>query len=92
MKQRRSRPICTRKDFHLGDMIEYYYIDDDTLRGRIIELYDNTAKIEINIPGRKSGHIENEIIEVFYREIIPLSKLYVGIKTKEKAEEVSADE
>ena len=90
MRKRHVRPICTKKDFRLGDMIEYYYIDDDTLRGRIIELYENTAKIEINIPGKKSGTVENEIIEVFYREIIPLSKLYSGIKAK-KGEGVTTD-
>lgn len=91
MRKKNIRPICTRKDFHVGDMIEYCYIDDDTLRGRIVELYDNTAKIEINIPGKKSGAIENEVIEVFYREIIPLSKLYKGIKAK-KGEEVTDNE
>lgn len=90
----KKRPICSRKDFRVGDMIEYYYIDDDTLRGRVVELFENTAKIEINIPGKKSGSIENEIIEVFYREIIPLSKLYSGIKVKKakKGESVKADE
>ena len=91
MAKKKMRPICSKKDFHVGDMIEYYYIDDDTLRGRIVELYDNTAKIEINIPGKKSGAIENETIEVFYREIIPLSKLYKGIKVK-KGEGVMVDE
>ena len=91
MRKKSTRPICTKKDFRQGDMIEYYYIDDDTLRGRIIELYETTAKIEINIPGKKSGTVENEIIEVFYREIIPLSKLYKGIKVK-KSEGAMADE
>lgn len=91
MRKKTRRPICTKNDFHLGDMIEYYYIDDDTLKGRIIELYENTAKIEINIPSKKSGAIENEIIEVFYREIIPLSKLYKGIKVK-KDKEVASNE
>lgn len=36
-----------KDDFKPGDMILYPYVEDETLRGRIIKLMDNKAEIEL---------------------------------------------
>lgn len=89
---KRLRKFCKREDFQVGDMIEYYDYEDETLRGRILEMYDDTAIIEINIPGKKSAKLELETLEVTYREIVPMRMLYSGIRQKDVIGDEDCDE
>lgn len=87
MSKKIKRKFCKREDFHVGDMIEYYDYEDETLRGRILEMYPDYAIIEINIPGKKSAKLELEKLEVSYREIVPMTMLYSGIRPKDPLED-----
>ena len=79
-----------KDDFKRGDMILYPYVEDEILRGRIIDCNDKEAKIEVSFPGKKSEDLNVETIIVNYNEIIPMSK---GIKSfQTKAQKKAAKE
>lgn len=67
-----------KRDFKVGDMILYPYVEDETLRGRILNLLEDKCEIEVSFPGKKSEELNLDKLTVFYNEIIPMSK---GIKS-----------
>lgn len=71
-----------QRDFQVGDMILYPYVEDETLRGRIINLMDEKCEIEVSFPGKKSDDLNCDNIIVYYSEIIPMSKGVKSFETK----------
>lgn len=67
-----------KRDFKVGDMILYPYVEDETLRGRVLNLLEDKCEIEVSFPGKKSEELNLDKLTVFYNEIIPMSK---GIKS-----------
>lgn len=76
---------CTgyrQRDFKVGDMILYPYVEDETLRGRIVKLMDEKCEIEVSFPGKKSEELNCDTLIVYYSEIIPMSKGVKSFETK----------
>lgn len=71
-----------QRDFKVGDMILYPYVEDEILRGRIIKLMDEKCLIEVSFPGKKSEDLNVDNITVYYSEIIPMSKGITSFETK----------
>lgn len=67
-----------KRDFKVGDMILYPYVEDETLRGRVLNLMEDKCEIEVSFPGKKSEELNLDKLTVFYNEIMPMSK---GIKS-----------
>lgn len=67
-----------KRDFKVGDMILYPYVEDETLRGRVLNLMEDKCEIEVSFPGKKSEELNLDRLTVFYNEIMPMSK---GIKS-----------
>lgn len=67
-----------KRDFKVGDMILYPYVEDETLRGRVLSLMEDKCEIEVSFPGKKSEELNLDKLTVFYNEIMPMSK---GIKS-----------
>ena len=67
-----------KRDFKVGDMILYPYVEDVTLRGRVLNLMEDKCEIEVSFPGKKSEELNLDKLTVFYNEIMPMSK---GIKS-----------
>lgn len=71
-----------QRDFKVGDMILYPYVEDETLRGRIVKLMDEKCEIEVSFPGKKSEELNCDTLTVYYSEIIPMSKGIKSFETK----------
>ncbi len=67
-----------KRDFRVGDMILYPYVEDETLRGRVLNLMEDKCEIEVSFPGKKSEELNLDKLTVYYNEIMPMSK---GIKS-----------
>ena len=80
--KKKDATVYNKEDFNKGDFILFKYLDDDYIRGEVVETKDNTAIIEIALSGKKSEDIKTEIFEVKYDEIIPFHKIYSRIKIK----------
>ena len=76
-----------KKDFEIGDMILYPYVEDEMLRGRVIKLLEDKAEIEVCFPGKKSEELNVDTIMVDYSEIIPMSKGIKSFTLKSKKKE-----
>ena len=76
-----------KRDFNIGDMILYPYVEDETLRGRIIKLMDEKCEIEVSFPGKKSEELNCDTLTVFYSEIIPMSKGIKSFQTRSQKRE-----
>ena len=79
-----------QRDFKVGDMILYPYVEDEVLRGRVVKLMDEKCEIEVSFPGKKSEELNCDTITVFYSEIIPMSKGIKSFETKAKKKEKKA--
>ena len=79
---RKNTDLYTKKDFRKGDFILFKYLDDEYIRGEIVELKDKSAIIEIALSGKKTEEIKTETFEVSYNEIIPFSKVFLSFKKK----------
>lgn len=71
-----------KRDFKVGDMILYPYVEDEILRGRVLKLLDEKCEIEVSFPGKKSEELNVDNITVYYNEIIPMSKGIKGFQTR----------
>lgn len=79
-----------QRDFKVGDMILYPYVEDEVLRGRVVKLMDEKCEIEVSFPGKKSEELNCDTITVFYSEIIPMSKCIKSFETKAQKKEKKA--
>lgn len=79
-----------QRDFKVGDMILYPYVEDEVLRGRVVKLMDEKCEIEVSFPGKKSEELNCDTITVFYSEIIPMSKGIKSFETKAQKKEKKA--
>lgn len=74
--------VYKKSDFKVGDMILYPYVEDETLRGRILRMKEDTAEIEVCFPGKKNEDLNLDTLTVKYNEIIPFHKGIKEFKTK----------
>ena len=61
-----------KSDFQIGDFVFYQFMADDMIKGRILELNENSAKIEIGFCAKKSEDIKKEEMDVPYSYLIPV--------------------
>ena len=79
-----------QRDFKVGDMILYPYVEDEVLRGRVVKLMDEQCEIEISFHGKKSEELNCNTIRVLYSESRRMSKGIKCFKTKEQKKERKA--
>ena len=57
------------------DMIIYYYMSEEILKGRIVEVKKYTAIIEVGIPKRGTSGIYRDKLEVELCKLYPISMI-----------------
>lgn len=64
----------TKKDYKIGDFVLYQFLAKDFVKGRILELGDKEAKIEIGFCNKKSEDVKTEEMDVEYKYLIPIEE------------------
>lgn len=72
----------TKNDYKVGDFVLYQFLAKDFVKGRILELGEKEAKIEIGFCSKKSEDVKTEEMDVEYKYLIPVEEYLKNINVK----------
>lgn len=72
----------TKDNFKVGDFVFYQFLAKDYVKGKILELKDKVALIEIGFCTKKSEDVKTETMDVEYKYLYSVEEF---IKMNEKS-------